>query len=90
MITVTSPSKPFTYNAKGTIRRRASIKEYQDEISAAYDAVKESSQENITAPTGWYNGETKRYVREVVQKTMKAKGQGVEDDVYLFEGGLDR
>ena len=90
MIIVTSPSKPFTYSAKGTIRRQASIKEYQDEINAAYDAVKESSQENITAPTDWYNGEAKRYIREVVQKTMKAKGQGVGDDADLFEGGLDR
>ena len=90
MIIVTSPSRPLTYTAKGTVRRQASINEFQDEINAAYDAVKESSQEDIAAPASWTNEETKRYVREVIHKTMKAKGQGVGDDADLFEGGLDR
>lgn len=90
MIIVTSPSKPFTYTAKGSVRRLAIIKEYEAEIDAAYAAVNESSQDDIPAPLSWNLSSTKQFVRQVVGNTMKTGGKVASDDVDLFQMGLDR
>ena len=90
MIVITSPSKPLTYTAKGTIRRQASIKEYAAEIDAAYDAVRESSQEDVPAPVRWDAKETRSFVRKVVRGTMKGDLGGLGEGTDLFEVGLDR
>ena len=90
MIIVTSPDKPFSYTAKGSLRRQAIIKEYDAEIDAAYAAVEESSQENIAAPTEWNILNVSDFVREVVLRTMKRNTDSLSDNADLFEMGLDR
>ncbi len=88
MITVTNPSKPFQYTAKGTPRRHVCLKEYADEIEEVYRKVEESSQVNVATPATWTDGTTREYVREVVRSVMKAPQIRDEDD--FFQQGGDR
>jgi hypothetical protein len=87
MILVESSTKPFTYTAKNTPRRQAIINEYEPEIEAAYQAVRESSQTDVPSPEKWDEISVLHFVRAIVQRVM---GKGVEDDVNLFEHGCDR
>ena len=90
MIIVTSPAKPLTYTAKGTIRRQACINEYEAEINAAYDAVAESSQTHISAPDTWDLENVQDYVLRVVTEVMEEPEGKIAPDTDLFEIGLDR
>ena len=90
MIIVASLDKPFSYTAKGTVRRQAIIKEYEAEIDAAYAAVEESSQDDIAVPADWSIPNVTDFVREVVIRTMKRSISAVSDSADLFEMGLDR
>lgn len=87
MILVASPSKPFGYTAKGTVRRGAVIKDYEDEINTLYDAVEDSAQSSIPPPAHWDNSTTVAFVRTVVEKVLTV---AVKDDDDLFQSGCDR
>ncbi|KAI0685536.1 acetyl-CoA synthetase-like protein [Cerioporus squamosus] len=86
MITVTNPSKPFQYTAKGTPRRHVCLKEYAEEIEEVYRKVEESSQVNVATPEAWTDQTVRDYVREVVQTVMKAPHIRDEDDIFQ-QGG---
>ena len=90
MIIVASPKKPFTYTGKGTIRRQACIIEYEPEISAAYDAVAESSQTHISAPETWELEDIRDFVSRVVNEVMGEAAERLNLDTDMFEIGLDR
>ncbi|KAH8110860.1 acetyl-CoA synthetase-like protein [Phellopilus nigrolimitatus] len=89
MILVASPSKPFSLTAKNTVRRQVTLKEYNDEIEAAYKAVDESAQENIVGPENWSPPQATEFVRQIVLQTMKKENGAVAVDADLFEHGLD-
>ncbi|THH03024.1 hypothetical protein EW145_g6597 [Phellinidium pouzarii] len=88
MILITSPSKPLLYTPKGTIRRRPILDQYTAEIDAIYAAVDESAQDEISGPKDWSISNVIKFVRQVVEKTMKNNRQ-ISDDKDLFEFGLD-
>lgn len=88
MITVTSPSKPFQFTAKGTPRRHVSLTEYAVEVEELYRRVDESSQVDVQTPSEWSTDTVPEYVRAVVKKVMRATDFGDEDD--LFQQGCDR
>ena len=90
MILVTSPSKPFQYTSKHTVRRQYMINEYEDEIKNLYASVSESAQEEIHSPTSWSEASTLHFTRIVIETTMKNRSQTVSDEVDLFEHGMDR
>lgn len=85
MITVTSPSKPFAYTAKGTPRRQVVIKMYEQEIEALYQAVEQSSQNNIPAPMNWTADEILDFVRKAVISVLN-KEIVDEDDIFVHGG----
>lgn len=87
MIVVTDPSHPLLYTAKHTIRRQVSLKEYADEVSRAYKAVAESSNEDISPPSSWELADVVQFVRSVADRVLE-RPVGVEDD--LFQLGADR
>lgn len=87
MILVASSSKPFQYTAKLTPRRHVVVKMYTEEIEALYNAVEESSQGDIQAPTEWTEEATKEFVRKNVWNVMRKE---VSDDVDIFQHGCDR
>lgn len=86
MIVVSSPSKPFELTSKGTPRRHIIIKNYEPEIQALYDAVKDSSQTDIPAPPEWDRRSVQNFTREVVQKVMD---MDLPDDADFFQQGCD-
>ncbi|KAF9556254.1 acetyl-CoA synthetase-like protein [Agrocybe pediades] len=86
MILVTKPSKPFQYTAKNTPRRQAMINAYDEEIQAAYDAVSDSSQSEISPPTEWDLLGTYNFVRSVVNRVLP---RNVDDTVDIFQHGCD-
>ena len=87
MILATSPSKPFTYSAKGTPRRMQILEDYRDQIGALYTAVEQSSREEVPTPSSWDSDQTKAFVRAVVQRIV---GQPISEDADLFRNGCDR
>lgn len=89
MIIVTHPSKPFTFTAKGTPRRRAILTAYSKEIDAAYEAVDNVSVSNIPAPQKWNIDEIKDWIRRVVHNLLRADAQ-ISDAQDLFVVGVDR
>ena len=87
MILVSSPSKPFTYTAKGTARRQAVIADYEDEINAMYTTVAKSTSEDIAAPEHWTHPLTMDFIRKTVSRVLNSS---VDDGVDLFQHGCDR
>jgi len=59
MIIVASPSKPFTYTAKGSIRGGAILKSYSEEIEEIYRSADEIMECQVVIPSVWdeENGE---------------------------------
>ncbi|KZT01334.1 acetyl-CoA synthetase-like protein [Laetiporus sulphureus 93-53] len=86
IIIVSKPSKPFTYTAKGTPRRHAVIKDYDEEIHELYKLIDQSTLSNIPAPPEWDIVDITDFVRAVIAKVM-THDVGDHDD--LFEHGCD-
>ncbi|KAK1218396.1 hypothetical protein PQX77_018919 [Marasmius sp. AFHP31] len=86
MILVSSPQKPFSYTPKNTPKRQAILRDYAEEIARVYDAVSETKQSNVPAPTSWDIGTTKSFVRAVVATVLT---HFVRDDDDLFQYGCD-
>ena len=87
MILVASPSRPFSYTAKGTARRQPVIISYESEIKALYAAVDQTSQSHVEPPTSWSDNDSLDFVRTIVSSVMK---QSVGDTDDLFQHGCDR
>ncbi|KAH8101719.1 acetyl-CoA synthetase-like protein, partial [Cristinia sonorae] len=83
MILVSSPSKPFTFTAKGTPRRQAIINEYDAEINALYDAVQYAFQNESIMISEWTVEETTQFVRETIKAVMH-KSIADHDDIFQF------
>ncbi|KAF7795914.1 hypothetical protein EIP86_007081 [Pleurotus ostreatoroseus] len=79
MITVASPTKPFTYTAKNTPRRHFVIDEYKDEIDVLYDAVEESTQADLVPPSVWTVDTTTDYMRAVVSRVVERELRDLDD-----------
>lgn len=87
MIIFSSPSKPFTYTAKGSIRRGAIIKEYEEEINQAYSAVNELAQTQVKLPPSWNEQSALSFVSGVVEETLERSH--LDADADLFSLGLN-
>lgn len=87
MVIVTSPSKPFDYNAKGDARRNPILERYKEEIDALYAGIEESAQSDIVAPSHWDPEATKDFIRTVVQKVLL---KPLDDESDIFRSGCDR
>lgn len=87
MILVSSPSKPFEYNNKGTPRRKVALRAYEDEIEQVYASLEISSQADIPVPSIWSPADCVVFIRRAVMKAMKYT---VRDDEDIFQAGCDR
>ena len=87
MILVTSPTKPFSYNAKGYPRRPVAMALYSEEINTAYTEVHRSSQASMEGPSTWNDQTVQAFVRTVVDSVMS---KSIPDDADLFQNGCDR
>ncbi len=50
MILIANPLKLFTYTAKNTVRHRAIINDYKEQIHSSYNTIEESTQTDIAPP----------------------------------------
>lgn len=95
MILIASKSKPFLLTAKNTVRRGATLTEYDGEIDTIYKAVEDSVQSNIPIPNGthpnggWTFEEARIFVHEVVHGILKNTSE-MQDDDDIFNFGCDR
>lgn len=87
MVIVTSPSKPFDYNAKGDTRRNPILERYNKEIDALYASIEESAQSDIISPTHWDPETTRDFIRSVVRRVLL---KPLDDESDLFRSGCDR
>ena len=88
MIIVTSPDKPFELTPKGTVRRKVTLAQYEQEVDDLYRRVEESSQSGATVPTEWTPESTLDFVHSVVQRVLQYPALTETDD--LFKLGCDR
>ncbi|KAH9912112.1 acetyl-CoA synthetase-like protein [Fomitopsis serialis] len=86
MIIVAKPDKPFSYTAKGTVRRGAVIQQYEDEIDALYDIVDAGSQSSVAPPVSWDITTATDFVRKTVAHILKRCPRDGDD---LFQHGCD-
>ena len=87
MIIVASPSKPFAYTDKGSVKRQITLQLYDDEIESAYAAVENSSQTDIEPPSNWDRESTHNFVKKVVIGVI---GHEIHDGDDIFQHGGDR
>jgi hypothetical protein len=87
MIVVTSPQKPLEFTPKGTPRRQVCLKSYGGEIDAVFEAVKESSQTDISIPESWTSENALAFVDTAVRRVIKHP-LTVDQDFFLQ--GCDR
>ncbi|KAF8585451.1 acetyl-CoA synthetase-like protein [Ramaria rubella] len=93
-IILASVTKPFSYTPKLTVRRGFTLKDYEPEIEAMYQAVQESSQTEIPAPPktdekgGWTLEESLHFVHEAVRDVIKGAA-GLKEDDDIFGYGCD-
>ncbi|KAF7798293.1 hypothetical protein EIP86_009512 [Pleurotus ostreatoroseus] len=87
MIIVSSSSKPFSYTDKGTPRRHAMVRVYNEEIERLYsDQTLETLVPELLPPTNWDESGTKEFVRATVMTVLR---RHVDDDADIFRFGCD-
>ncbi|SJL14868.1 uncharacterized protein ARMOST_18343 [Armillaria ostoyae] len=86
MVLVAKPSKPFEFTAKGTLRRNAILKAYEQEIEDLYKAVDGVSQTDVVIPQLWTLKNVMTMIREIVTAIFERK---VDDTDDIFVAGGD-
>ncbi|KAI0318579.1 acetyl-CoA synthetase-like protein [Amylostereum chailletii] len=86
MIMVTRPNKLMEFTPKGTPRRHVSLRSYDQEIDALYDAVKDSSQVEYAPPALWTPTTTKEFVGDSVRRVVQVP---LTDNDDIFQYGCD-
>ncbi|KAF5351581.1 hypothetical protein D9758_007201 [Tetrapyrgos nigripes] len=88
MILVAHPNKLFEMTPKSTPRRNAVLRDYAEEIEAAYNAFDESSQSQFDPPKSWNTNDCVSFVRAVFRSVMKEDVE-LGDDDDIFQKGCD-
>ncbi|PBK75297.1 NRPS-like enzyme [Armillaria solidipes] len=85
MILVAKPSKPFEFTAKGTVRRKAVLKAYDQEIEDLYRAVDDASHADIAIPQLWSLGNVMTMIRDIVTAVL-VREISDSDDIFVAGG----
>ncbi|KAK0184796.1 NRPS-like enzyme [Armillaria mellea] len=86
MILVAKPSKPFEFTPKGTLRRNAILKTYEQEIEDLYKTIDGVSQTDVVIPQLWTLKNVMTMIREIVTTVFEKK---VGDAENIFAVGGD-
>lgn len=84
-ILFTSPEKPMSRAAKGTVQRKATLENYSAEIDALYVDAETMNDHNVPVKVDPLN--MMQSVHKIVAFTMGLEGLEVDDD--LFSQGMD-
>lgn len=87
MILVSKPSKPIKYTLKENPKRQETLRLYEEEIEKAYEAVQESSQQDILSPTKWDISSTRIFLEIIIHRVLSEK---IREDEDFFAHGCDR
>ncbi|PBK68197.1 NRPS-like enzyme [Armillaria solidipes] len=85
MILVAKPSKPFEFTAKGTLRRNAILKAYEQEIEDLYKAIDGVSQTDVVIPQLWTLKNVITMIRDIVTTVVERKLDDT-DDIFVAGG----
>ncbi|SJL14871.1 uncharacterized protein ARMOST_18346 [Armillaria ostoyae] len=85
MILIAKPSKPFEFTAKGTLRRNAILKAYEQEIEDLYKAIDSVSQTDVVIPQLWTLKNVMTMIRDIVTAVFERK-VGDTDDIFVVGG----
>ncbi|KAK0184801.1 NRPS-like enzyme [Armillaria mellea] len=85
MIIVANPAKPFEFTVKGTLRRKAVLTAYEQEIETLYKTVDEVSQADVVIPQLWTLKNVMAMVRDIVTTVFERK-IGDAEDIFLAGG----
>ncbi|KAK0451170.1 NRPS-like enzyme [Desarmillaria tabescens] len=85
MILVAKPSKPFEFTAKGTLRRKAILKAYNQEIEDLYKAIDDATQADVVIPQLWTLRNVMAMIRGIVTAALERK-IGDSDDIFVAGG----
>ncbi|SJL14874.1 uncharacterized protein ARMOST_18349 [Armillaria ostoyae] len=85
MIIIANPAKPFEFTVKGTLRRKAVLKAYEQEIEALYKTVDEVSHADVVIPQLWTLKNVMTMVRDIITAVFERK-IGDAEDIFLAGG----
>ncbi|KAG7443762.1 NRPS-like enzyme [Guyanagaster necrorhizus] len=85
MIIVANPAKPFEFTVKGSLRRKAVLKAYEQEIESLYKTVDEASETDIVIPQLWTLKNVVTIVRDIVTAVFQ-RNIGDTDNIFLAGG----
>ncbi|KAH6912217.1 hypothetical protein BKA70DRAFT_1535515 [Coprinopsis sp. MPI-PUGE-AT-0042] len=86
MISISDPSKPFKYTAKGTPRRQAILQDYEEEIARLYGHSSPVIKCGIPLPECWNPQSALSFVGSVIRKTLSPR---IQDNDDIFDHGCD-
>ncbi|KAI0341272.1 acetyl-CoA synthetase-like protein [Trametopsis cervina] len=90
LVLVEDPSKPFLFSDKGTVKMKAALDLYHDEIEAAYKAIEDgtgTAQSNAAASLDFTNtAAVTEFIRSLL---VDALGRDISDEDDFFNSGLD-
>ncbi|KAK0218357.1 NRPS-like enzyme [Armillaria nabsnona] len=81
MILIAKPPKPFEFTAKGTLRRKAILKAYDQEIEDLYKAVDDVSHSDVVIPQLWSLRNVMTMIRDIVTAVLERE-IGDSDDIF--------
>lgn len=87
MILIASPSKPPLLTEKGTIKRAATLAQYDADVNELYSNLDATALADVAAPVSWTAENSAVFVRAVVQHVVPAVTSDTQD---LFDRGCTR
>lgn len=87
MIVVASPSKPFVFTDKRSVKRALVLQLYDTEIETTCANAEKPPNTGIEFPTSWEYAAVLEYVGKVVVDVL---GHTIGDDDDIFQYGGDR
>ncbi|KAH7929525.1 putative nonribosomal peptide synthetase [Leucogyrophana mollusca] len=89
MILITSGDKPMQRAGKGTVQKKATLKDYEPEITALYELVEASTRagDEAAIPTDWTQASLEAWLNE--HATKISSGREIAPDVDFFSQGFD-
>lgn len=88
MVLITKPDKPMQMVDKGTVKKKAVLRDYEEEINSLYDSL--DHQDNATGengPNSWSRSDVESWLAE--QAKQVNNGNDLDPQESFFEQGFD-
>lgn len=85
MILIASAEKPMLLTEKGTLKRGATLAQYDDAVATLYESAAATA--SVAAPAEWSADNTLTFVRAVVRNVLPTVSSDAAD---IFDEGATR